>query len=466
VTSAQANATLAGVLAGFMLNGIIVLLSRNLETFRQVRALGLLFAAFVALGLDSYLFGLVTGDSVCGRAWTEAMLAAGLLGMGAVAIIAGFGLLVAEYVPRGEERAESVKMLQVLFNVLRAGVAAVVLALLFMTSWNYLYAVRGNSVPTWAKLCLAAYVAVGFLAVGFVCAAAFHPEQPSNALTRTWQAVARREWQKISAKLTGADHAAPQVSRAIYFSFGYSILSVIAASFFARTSPRPWDQAHPWVIAVYIATPVWVLVASLVPLFLLLVRCAPPFSYAAAGSHASRSDGHSAPSGYSRPVPELQRLRADHAPAVLAFELANRDYFAASISDRGDEFFDQFAERHSAMLAEQEAGLGAYYVLVAEDGSILGRFNLYRFQDGTAELGYRVAQHVAGRGVATANVRELCWLAAERHGLRTLRAATARENVASGQVLAKAGFVPVGPADPADLGGKPGTWYQRDLAAG
>jgi ribosomal-protein-alanine N-acetyltransferase len=33
-------------------------------------------------------------------------------------------------------------------------------------------------------------------------------------------------------------------------------------------------------------------------------------------------------------------------------------------------------------------------------------------------------------------------------------------------VLTKAGFVPVGPADPADLGGKPGTWYRRDLAAG
>lgn len=34
-------------------------------------------------------------------------------------------------------------------------------------------------------------------------------------------------------------------------------------------------------------------------------------------------------------VPELQRLNAGHAPAVLAFELANRGYFAASISDRG-----------------------------------------------------------------------------------------------------------------------------------
>ena len=165
-------------------------------------------------------------------------------------------------------------------------------------------------------------------------------------------------------------------------------------------------------------------------------------------------------------MPELQRLHADHAPAVLAFELANRTYFAASISDRGDDFFEHFTGRYDAMLAEQEAGAGVFYVLVAEDGSVLGRFNLYRFQDGTAELGYRVAQHVAGRGVATATVRELCRLAAARHGLRTLRAATSHKNAASQKVLLKAGFVPVGPADPADLGGKPGTWYQRDLATG
>ncbi len=162
-------------------------------------------------------------------------------------------------------------------------------------------------------------------------------------------------------------------------------------------------------------------------------------------------------------MPELQRLRADHAPAVLAFELANRAYFAAFVSDRGEEFFDQFAERHRARLAEQEAGAGAYYVLVDDDGSVAGRFNLVFTGDGTAELGYRVAQHVAGRGVATANVVELCRLAAARHGLRKLRAAASRENAASQKVLAKAGFVPVGPASPADLGGKSGTWYERDL---
>lgn len=161
-------------------------------------------------------------------------------------------------------------------------------------------------------------------------------------------------------------------------------------------------------------------------------------------------------------MPELQRLHADHAPAVLAFELANRAYFAAAVSDRGDEFYDRFTERHSASLAEQEAGICAFYVLVAEDGSVLGRFNLYDFEDGTARLGYRVAQHVAGRGVATATVRELCRLAAARHGLRTLRAAAAHANAASQKVLTKSGFVPVGPAD---LGGKPGTWYLTRLGA-
>jgi len=38
-------------------------------------------------------------------------------------------------------------------------------------------------------------------------------------------------------------------------------------------------------------------------------------------------------------------------------------------------------------------------VLVGEDGTVLGRFNLYRLEDGTAELGYRVAQRAWSRGL-------------------------------------------------------------------
>jgi ribosomal-protein-alanine N-acetyltransferase len=38
-------------------------------------------------------------------------------------------------------------------------------------------------------------------------------------------------------------------------------------------------------------------------------------------------------------MPELQLVRTDHAPALLAFEQENRSYFAASIPDRSDGFF-------------------------------------------------------------------------------------------------------------------------------
>jgi ribosomal-protein-alanine N-acetyltransferase len=164
-------------------------------------------------------------------------------------------------------------------------------------------------------------------------------------------------------------------------------------------------------------------------------------------------------------VPALQLLRDDHAPAVLAFERANRGYFAASISDRGDAFFEKFDEIHRARLAEQEAGEGAYYVLVDDDGSVLGRFNLILGTDGLAEVGYRVAERAAGRGVATAAVRDLCRIAATQHGVRRLRAATSTANVASQRVLQKAGFVVDGPADPADIGGKQGSWYELDIGS-
>jgi len=162
-------------------------------------------------------------------------------------------------------------------------------------------------------------------------------------------------------------------------------------------------------------------------------------------------------------VPELEQLSAVHESAILAFESANRGYFAAFVSDRGEEFFGRFADHYTALLAEQDAGTGAFYALVAEDGSVLGRFNLYGLKDGAADLGYRVAEHVAGQGVATAAVLQLCRLAATRHGLHTLRAATSHANVASQKVLTKAGFVAAGPAAPADLGGKSGTRYRRDL---
>ena len=67
-------------------------------------------------------------------------------------------------------------------------------------------------------------------------------------------------------------------------------------------------------------------------------------------------------------------------------------------------------------------------MLADEDSAVLGRFNLYAIGDGTAELGYRVAQQVAGRGVATAAVRELCLLANQRRLLQ-MRVVWSRQQV-------------------------------------
>lgn len=161
-------------------------------------------------------------------------------------------------------------------------------------------------------------------------------------------------------------------------------------------------------------------------------------------------------------MPHFQSLRPSHASAVLAFELANRTYFAGFISDRGDAFFEEFSERYDELLADSETRRDAYYLLLDDDGSVLGRFNLFGIEDGTAEVGYRVAERVAGRGVATAGVRELCRLAISEHGVRRLRARTTHENVASQRVLAKVGFVAGGEAD---VGGRPGIWFELELAS-
>jgi [ribosomal protein S5]-alanine N-acetyltransferase len=158
---------------------------------------------------------------------------------------------------------------------------------------------------------------------------------------------------------------------------------------------------------------------------------------------------------------KLERLRTDHEHALLEFERDNREYFARSISDRGDDFFAEFAARHHALLAEQDTGVCRYHVVVDDQGSLLGRVNLMNVQDTSADLGYRIAERAAGRGVATAAVEEVCRLAVTAYGLDTLNAMTTLENLASTAVLKRTGFAVVGDTR---IHGRPAVRYQRILA--
>ncbi|MEU6849806.1 GNAT family N-acetyltransferase [Actinacidiphila alni] len=161
------------------------------------------------------------------------------------------------------------------------------------------------------------------------------------------------------------------------------------------------------------------------------------------------------------PAAEIQLLREEHAPALLAFERDNRAWFAASVPDRGDAYFAHFDERVRANLDEQAAGVCRFHVLLAPDGAVLGRINLFDLVDGAADLGYRVAERAAGQGLATWAVREILPLSATRYGLATLRAASRTDNAASRAVLTRTGFTPTGETR---LSGHPGLTYARDLA--
>ncbi|AZP18390.1 N-acetyltransferase [Streptomyces aquilus] len=157
----------------------------------------------------------------------------------------------------------------------------------------------------------------------------------------------------------------------------------------------------------------------------------------------------------------LERLRADHAEALLAFERENREYFTRSISDRGDAYFADFAEIHRARLAEQDAGICHFHVVLDASGALIGRVNLIDAEDGCAELGYRVAEKAAGRGVATAAVALLCRTAGTSYGLTSLKAVTTLDNLASRAVLARNAFTVV---EETVVAGRPGIRFHRDLA--
>ncbi|MGW0120979.1 GNAT family N-acetyltransferase [Streptomyces sp. NPDC003327] len=160
----------------------------------------------------------------------------------------------------------------------------------------------------------------------------------------------------------------------------------------------------------------------------------------------------------------LERLRPDHASALLVFERENRGFFAARVPDRGDAYFEEFDARHRELIEAQDAGEIHFHVLVAEDGEIVGRINLLNVdpRTGSAELGYRLAEKATGRGFATLGVREVCRLAVAEYGLSRLTAFVTVGNDASSAVLARAGFGAVGGVTLDD--GERATAYELDLA--
>lgn len=141
----------------------------------------------------------------------------------------------------------------------------------------------------------------------------------------------------------------------------------------------------------------------------------------------------------------LRQLQLDDANALLEFEKKNQAWFERHIDPRPQDFYSiQGVSTHiQELLASYALGRFHAFVLIDENGTIVGRANLKAIKrdQGFAEVGYRIGQHYVGQGYATQAVAHLIDIARSQWQLKHLSAFVIEENKASARVLEKQGFV-------------------------
>lgn len=145
----------------------------------------------------------------------------------------------------------------------------------------------------------------------------------------------------------------------------------------------------------------------------------------------------------------IRQLSAADAQALLAFEWENREWFKAHIEPRPPAFYclEGVTTQIEAYLSGLAAATWAPYVIEGRPGHIVGRANLKDIdvQRRCAEVGYRIARHACGQGLATRALEHLIAEARGRWGLVQLVAYAYADNVGSQKVLARCGFTPDAP---------------------
>ncbi|HAS6347484.1 TPA: GNAT family N-acetyltransferase [Vibrio vulnificus] len=133
---------------------------------------------------------------------------------------------------------------------------------------------------------------------------------------------------------------------------------------------------------------------------------------------------------------------SDDAP-LLAFEYENRYWFERFITPREPSIFSEKGIRKHIDDCLSEYGHKRMLPMIVEsdEGAIVGRVNFHdiKFNRGVATLGYRFAENVAGKGIATQMVSKAMSVL-QRLGFRRVLAVVASDNIASQRVLEKCGF--------------------------
>ncbi|MER7894303.1 hypothetical protein ABTX15_31300 [Micromonospora sp. NPDC094482] len=314
ITSASTNSQFAGVLAGFVFTGIVMLFA--MRGGRYTQALAVLSPTFIVLGFDSYLFSHVTGsgnDGECARVWTDGMFASGMLGVGAAGVVSSICWLLAAHLdahaeqlpPKNastdettqqshkdaqaqtatDQRTQAAQRDPAIVNLPRIaagmvyGVTVGISLLLAMTADRYLRLVLADAPSTvwiWAVWAVPVAVLVRIAVLVFA----------------RWR---RRKSHPHAVESKTRNSRVRSLTFVVYGMLTYGLLTPVLAGVIASVSDHWWREPAPLIIVA--AVFVELVLATL--LLVALVLAAPPMPSATAMNQGE--DG--SPGGQNRDVP-------------------------------------------------------------------------------------------------------------------------------------------------------------------
>jgi ribosomal-protein-alanine N-acetyltransferase len=141
-------------------------------------------------------------------------------------------------------------------------------------------------------------------------------------------------------------------------------------------------------------------------------------------------------------------MPSDDEP-LAQLQIQNRQFLAPWDPVRPDDYFSAAGQRNDieAALARYERGESVPWVVLNDDAEVAGRLTLSGIVHGlfqSCSMGYWIAEHETGKGLATSAVQAGLTFAFGQLELHRVQAETLTNNVASQRVLGKAGFVQYG----------------------
>ena len=228
--AATGQYVLAGVMAGFVFGGVVVVLSTKdgRKPPETGRALKLLFSAFFGLAVTAYLFADQAADTNCLRAQSEEVLTGGLLGTFAIIMIVSLTWLIAAY----DLHADGV--LRFLRGMIYVA-SALVVFLLCTSSYTYLAIVRLHGT---SNTVLAEMYGIGGLTWLVTVLA------ESRAPARLWALVKRRPQPTDPAAGSTLALRGHAVDWCAWVALGYLAVASFAVSYVLASSDSLWRRPN------------------------------------------------------------------------------------------------------------------------------------------------------------------------------------------------------------------------------